>query len=216
MPLPQVPGPLPSYAATDLIPAYTTLIMQQLGDLTDRLAKKPGQPPDERFPQLAGAQAACRAGLARPGDADWREKLVNAVAVTDRLELMVNKIAPRPGGGKPVSFGATRYRQLETVVQMACTINEEAGDDVLMKVFSAPADWVVHLRKRLTGIQAILTERLAQTKPDAVQEIGFMLDPGLPGTVQALAMGTSQHKYIKVKPAILDTGDLSPGLTGYT
>ena len=108
MPLPQVPGPLPSYAATDLIPVYTTLIMQQLGDLTDRLAKKPGQPPDERFPQLAGAQAACRADLARPGDADWREKLVNAVAVTDRLELMVNKIAPRPGGAS--GSGAKNWR----------------------------------------------------------------------------------------------------------
>jgi len=56
MPLPLVPGPLPSYAATDLIPAYTTLIMQQLGDLTDRLAKKPGQPP-WRTPGASGSGA---------------------------------------------------------------------------------------------------------------------------------------------------------------
>src|SRR5690349_12786149 len=161
MPLPQVPGPLPSYAATDLIPACTTLIMQQLGDLTDRLAKKPGQPPDERFPQLAGAQAACRAGLARPGDADWREKLVNAVAVTDRLELMVNKIAPRPGGGKPVPLRGHEVQAARN--GCADGLHDQRGSRGRPphEGVQRPADWVVHLRKRLTGIQAILTERLA-------------------------------------------------------
>jgi hypothetical protein len=213
MPLPKVPDPSLPYAAADLIPAYTTLVQQQLGDLTARLAKLPGQTPDERAPVLAGARAAFRAGLAQPGDKDWREKLTRAVEMTDGVERVVDGVAPKPGGGQPMAFGAGKFSQLKSAVQMACVVPERAKDDTIMKVFRAPAEWVAFIRPRLNGISKILKDRLEQTRPDVVRKAGFVLDPSLPDTMWALAMGSSEHQYIRVKPATLPAGGLSPDLS---
>lgn len=134
--------------------------------------------------------------------------------MANELEQKVTAAVPKPGAGGPQEpFGPARFRQLKMAVWIACAA-ACAEDTLIANVFGSGNQ--PDARQRLAEIGAVLVKRLGQTSPDVVREqTGFVLDPGLPDTMKALASSTPEGGYIRIRPDAFDSDDpceLAPAL----